>query len=140
LALILNVTGTPKESEIRGCKEGIAFYKQNYPNNIPPKKLADMYPKANPLAIDLLSRMLEWDPEKRITVDEALAHPYLEKMHDEEDEFVCEQEFNYNFTENCKTEEIKRIVYDEILDLAANNMQALTKSESNMQDDEDEEY
>ena len=109
-----------------------------------------MYPKANPLAIDLLGRMLEWDPEKvwlmkwtintvqRITVDEALAHPYLEKMHDEEDEFVCEQEFNYNFTENCKTEEIKRIVYDEILDLAAaNNMQALTKSESNMEDDED---
>lgn len=36
-----------------------------------------IYPKANPLALDLLSKMLTFDPAKRITCDEALKHPYL---------------------------------------------------------------
>jgi mitogen-activated protein kinase 1/3 len=30
--------------------------------------------------------MLEFDPFKRITVEEALAHPYLAQYHDESDE------------------------------------------------------
>lgn len=43
-----------------------------------------MYPKANPLAIDLLDKCLTFNPKKRITVEEALAHPYLEPYHDPE--------------------------------------------------------
>lgn len=41
---------------------------------------------ANPLAIDLLNKLLEFDPAKRITVEEALAHPYLSAYHDVDDE------------------------------------------------------
>jgi serine/threonine protein kinase len=37
-------------------------------------------------AIDLLKKLLTFDPEKRITVTEALAHPYLADLHLEEDE------------------------------------------------------
>lgn len=43
-----------------------------------------MYPNANPLAIDLLDKCLTFNPRKRITVEEALAHPYLEPYHDPE--------------------------------------------------------
>lgn len=32
---------------------------------------------ANPDAIDLIRRMLTFDPSKRITIDEALEHPYM---------------------------------------------------------------
>jgi serine/threonine protein kinase len=32
---------------------------------------------ANPDAIDLIRKMLAFDPQKRITVDEALEHPYM---------------------------------------------------------------
>jgi mitogen-activated protein kinase 7 len=38
------------------------------------------------MAIDLLNKLLEFDPSKRITVEEALAHPYLSAYHDEDDE------------------------------------------------------
>lgn len=38
--------------------------------------------EANPLAMDLLSKMLTFHPNKRITVEEALAHPYLKSLHD----------------------------------------------------------
>jgi serine/threonine protein kinase len=32
------------------------------------------------IALDLLKRMLEKDPEKRITAHEALNHPYLKEI------------------------------------------------------------
>ena len=37
-------------------------------------------------ALDLLDKMLTFNPHKRITVEEALAHPYLEQYFDPADE------------------------------------------------------
>jgi serine/threonine protein kinase len=37
-------------------------------------------------AIDLLDKMLTFNPHKRITVEEALAHPYLNQYYDPADE------------------------------------------------------
>ena len=45
-----------------------------------------MFPNANPLALDLLDKLLTFNPMKRITVEEALQHKYLEPYHDPEDE------------------------------------------------------
>ncbi len=42
----------------------------------------NMYPDATPKSIDLMERMLQFDPRKRITVEEALQHPYLAQLHD----------------------------------------------------------
>ena len=41
-----------------------------------------MFPDASALAIDLMERMLQFNPAKRITVADALAHPYLAQLHD----------------------------------------------------------
>lgn len=37
-------------------------------------------------ALDLLDKMLTFNPHKRIEVEEALAHPYLEQYYDPTDE------------------------------------------------------
>ena len=51
------------------------------------KKFTDIFPNVkNYAALDLLSKLLEFNPEKRITVDEALEHDYLKDLHDPEDE------------------------------------------------------
>lgn len=47
------------------------------------------FPGANPLAIDLLERLLVFNPTKRLTVEAALAHPYLATLHDPADEPAC---------------------------------------------------
>jgi serine/threonine protein kinase len=47
------------------------------------KIFGDRAPEAG---IDLLKRLLVFDPEKRITAAEALRHPYLADLHLEEDE------------------------------------------------------
>lgn len=44
----------------------------------------------NPLAIDLLKQMLIVDPSKRITVTEALEHPFLSSLHEDEDEPISD--------------------------------------------------
>ena len=41
-----------------------------------------------PLAIDLLEKMLELDSDKRISAEQALAHPYLAQYADPTDEPV----------------------------------------------------
>lgn len=40
---------------------------------------SDMFPDASEESLDLLSRLLQWDPQKRITAGEVLAHPYLRR-------------------------------------------------------------
>ena len=54
-----------------------------YKPKIPWNKL---YPSADPKALDLLDKMLTFNPFKRIVVEDALAHPYLEQYYDPADE------------------------------------------------------
>lgn len=48
----------------------------------PPVNLGVKFPDANADAVDLLSKMLILDPNRRISVEKALEHPYLSSLHD----------------------------------------------------------
>ena len=41
-----------------------------------------LYPNADEKALDLLEKMLTFNPHRRIAVEDALAHPYLEQYYD----------------------------------------------------------
>ena len=55
-----------------------------------------VYPQADPKALDLLEKMLTFNPNKRITVTEALQHPYLSQYYDPEDEPVASEPFDFH--------------------------------------------
>jgi len=86
LKLIIDLLGKPSDEEI----ENINSHKfremiKTVPKR-PPKSLSKIFPGANEEAIDLMRKMLIFDPVSRITVEEALAHKLLEELHLEEDE------------------------------------------------------
>ncbi len=45
-----------------------------------PQPWVDLFPYAPPQALHLLNGLLQLDPSKRLTVDQALAHPYFESL------------------------------------------------------------
>lgn len=60
-----------------------------YTRSLPFKKQAlpcSLFTKAPDLALNLLEKLLAFNPIKCITADEALQRPYLEPYHDSEDE------------------------------------------------------
>lgn len=79
---ILHLLGTPSEDTLRRVGSPRA---QEYIRSLPIKPrvaFEKMYPGANPQGLDLLRRLLEFDPARRITCEEALGHPYLAVWHD----------------------------------------------------------
>jgi mitogen-activated protein kinase 1/3 len=89
LTLILDVLGTPTLDEFYAITTRRS---RDYIRALPFRKrkpFSQLFPNANPLAVDFLTRTLTFDPKKRITVEEALAHPYLEAYHDPDDEPVA---------------------------------------------------
>ncbi|EFC41587.1 predicted protein [Naegleria gruberi] len=56
-----------------------------------------LFPKAKKEELDLLSKMLQFNPSKRISAEEALAHPYFASLHDLKDEPASNISFQFKF-------------------------------------------
>ncbi|KAL2892145.1 Mitogen-activated protein kinase-like protein MMK2 [Bienertia sinuspersici] len=114
LKLITELIGSPDESSIGFLQsENARRYVRQLPQ-YPRQQFSAKFQNASPLAIDLLEKMLVFDPSKRITVTEALCHPYLAPLHDINEEPVCPQPFSFDFEQPSFTEEnIKELIWRE---------------------------
>uniref|UniRef100_A0A8C5BFS0 mitogen-activated protein kinase n=1 Tax=Gadus morhua TaxID=8049 RepID=A0A8C5BFS0_GADMO len=115
LQQIMRLTGTPPVSLISRMPSHEA---RNYINSLPqmPKRnFTDVFIGANPLAVDLLEKMLVLDTDKRITASEALAHAYFSQYHDPDDEPEAEP-YDQSFeSRELEIEEWKRLTYEEVV-------------------------
>ena len=73
-----------------------------------------LFPQANPDALDLLDRMLAFDPSSRITVEAALEHRYLHIWHDASDEPACPQTFDFAFEVVEDVQEMRKMILEEV--------------------------
>jgi p38 MAP kinase len=68
------------------------------------------------LAINLLEKMLVFDPRTRIDATEALAHEYVSPYHDPTDEPVAAEKFDWSFNDaDLPVDTWKVMMYSEIL-------------------------
>ncbi|KAI5987042.1 kinase-like protein [Pisolithus albus] len=115
---IFEVLGTPEESVIQRIgSEKAQIYVRTLPitKSVPFSRLL---PTADYQALDLLEKMLSFDPLSRITVHEALSHPWLSTYHDESDEPECAKKFDkWKDIEKLETlEEFREAIWNEIQD------------------------
>lgn len=119
LHLIMNALGAPNDQELyflsnaRARKFMNAEFQKRGPN--PTKPLAHMFSDVPPDALNLLQKMLVIDPNHRISVDEALAHPYLSSIRNAEDETTATSSFDFDFeNENLTKPVLQKLIWDEM--------------------------
>jgi cyclin-dependent kinase 2 len=75
---IFRTLGTPNEEVWPGVTT-LPDYKSTF-GQWKPQSLASVVPGLDPLGLDLLSKMLRYAPQERISAKEALKHPYFDDL------------------------------------------------------------
>ena len=76
-----------------------------------------LYDNADPMALDLLSRMLSFNPYKRYTIEQCISHPYFQGLFTPGDEPVSEKPFDWSF-DNFEPSKsmLQQLIYKEALE------------------------
>ncbi|KAL5052945.1 hypothetical protein RYX36_033627 [Vicia faba] len=114
LRLITELIGSPDDASLGFLRSDNArrYFRQF--QQYRKQKFSSRFPNMLPEALDLLEKMLIFDPNKRITVDEALCHPYLSSLHNTNEEPVCPRPFTFDFDQpTCTEDHIKELIWKE---------------------------
>ncbi|XP_040452088.1 mitogen-activated protein kinase 11 [Falco naumanni] len=115
LKRIMEVVGTPSSELLKKISsEHARKYIESLPH-MPQQDLKAVFRGANPLAVDLLEKMLILDSDKRITASEALAHPYFVQYHDPDDEPEAELYDETIENKERTIDEWKELTYEEVI-------------------------
>jgi len=78
LLKIFKHLGTPSEETWSGVTE-LPEWKNDFPK-FEPHQLNEIVPTLDPVGIDLLARMLQYDPQQRVTARHAMQHPFFQPL------------------------------------------------------------
>ncbi|TIA88155.1 hypothetical protein E3P81_03641 [Wallemia ichthyophaga] len=120
-SIITELLGTPPDDVIQTiCSENTCSQTLRFVQSLPKKPripFNEKFKTNDPLALDLVEKMLSFDPRTRITASQALAHPYLAPYHDPNDEPVAAEQFDWSFNDaDLPIDTWKVMMYSEILD------------------------
>ncbi|KAK6298744.1 hypothetical protein J4Q44_G00302540 [Coregonus suidteri] len=140
---VIEVLGTPSMEFMNRLMETVRNYVMNKPQ-YPGVNFAELFPDwAFPSdsehdklktgqARDLLSKMLVIDPESRISVEEALNHPYIHVWYDPGEADapppqICDKQLEER---EHSIEQWKELIYEELIDWEERNKNGVMKEES----------
>jgi mitogen-activated protein kinase 15 len=99
---VLKVTGMPTQEDIDAM---VSPHCTKIFATIPPTKkvsLESVFPAAPEDAIDLMKKLLKFNPKDRLTVEEALEHSYVSQFHNIDNEPVCKKIITIPIDDNKK--------------------------------------
>lgn len=116
LNVIFDVIGTPNEEEMSFVTDTKAIEYLKTFQARPRIDLTEIYPGANKVTVELLNKMLVLNPYFRITVNEALAHPFFESIRDKTKEIVATEPVILEFEKEGDLEapRLQELFVDEI--------------------------
>ncbi|KAE9400962.1 mitogen activated protein kinase [Gymnopus androsaceus JB14] len=116
-SIITQLLGTPPDDVIETiASENTLRFVQSLPKRerVP---FSQKLRTSDPDALDLLEKMLVFDPRKRINATESLSHEYVSPYHDPTDEPEAAEKFDWSFNDaDLPVDTWKVMMYSEILD------------------------
>ena len=102
IELILELLGKPSLDEVAALDSPLAANLLAGISVQKKRSFTSMFSKAGKDALDLLRKMLSFSPLKRITVEEALTHPFLKSFHTPSEETLCPHKAQTPLDDNIK--------------------------------------
>lgn len=114
LSTIFGVIGTPTEEDLRAIGSASEYVASL--GKMEGKPLEKIFPAASPHAIDLLKRMLQFNPERRITAQDALEHVFFQGMRQAHLEMEATSAIrgpDFIESDNVDLDKIKQAIFEE---------------------------
>ena len=86
LRCIIQITGRPTIEDIRSTGSPVAEIIMADVTQPEPIALSELYPKASAESLDMIRMMLQYNPNRRVLVKQALRHPFVADFHNPDDE------------------------------------------------------
>jgi serine/threonine protein kinase len=120
LKLICEKLGRPTEPDMDFITSDRAKrFITSLPDN-KPIEMMDLFPEYSTelVATELFQQMMIFHPSHRITIDNALKHPFMSSLHNPEDEPIANFTFQFDFeNENLSKERVQELIWNEIHEL-----------------------
>jgi len=125
LEIIVSKVGCPPKEKLGFIRPHAMNFVLAAASNSNPQPFNMYFPSnTSPAAVDILHRMLNFCPDERITVEEALAHNYLKDFHGQMEEPSCPALFDFDFekddrlsigTEEVNRQEVRNNIFEEVI-------------------------
>lgn len=114
---ILELIGRPSSEDIESIQSGLAgTMLEALPQN-KNRGWHEFFPTASDEGLDLLKKLLVFNPNKRLTAEQALKHSYVSEFHNPDEEEECGRTIEIGIDDNTKfsIREYRDKLYQEIL-------------------------